>query len=153
MNYNNPRKHRWLPYMTVITAVALIVGGIAILHCNKHKPQERVKYVAQKALMFSANKPETMKILAVSEVDSVFGCDYISMDEKMKLSIHLMKVNEKIMQVTDNFERLDHIDSGVSGLTERQMSAMTALRSLDSQPIVTAHGKPIHKLSDWKVKI
>jgi len=153
MNYNNPRKHRWLPPVVALTVTAMIVGGIAILLCNRHKPQERARAVAEKALLFAVDRPETVKILAVSDVDSVFGHDYISMDEKVAISMAMMKVNEKVMQATDNFERLDHIDSGVSGLMERQMSAMTALRSLTSQPTVMAHGKPLRDFTGWKVRI
>jgi len=153
MNYNNPRKHRWLPPVVAVTVIAMIVGGIAILLCNRHKPQERARAVAEKALLFTVDRPETVKILAVSDVDSVFGRDYISMDEKVAISMAMMKVNEKVMQATDNFERLDHIDSSVSGLMERQMSAMTALRSLTSQPTVMAHGKPLRNFTGWKVRI
>lgn len=153
MNYNHPPKHKWLPPVVAVIVLFLIVGGIVFLVCNKHKPQERVASVAQKALMASVDRPESVKILAVSKVDSVFNRDYISMDEKVAISMAMMKVNEKVMKETDGFDNFDLADPSLAALMERQMSAMNILRSLTSQSVITAHGKPVRRFTGWKVKI
>ena len=89
----------------------VLAGGIAtLLLKDKSNPKDRVKEVAEKALLASVDRPETVKIHAVSTPDSVFGRDYITQEEKMAISVAMMKVNEKVMKETDGFENMDFED-------------------------------------------
>ena len=86
----------------------VLAGGIAtLLLKDKSHPKDRAKEVAEKALLASVDRPETVKIQAVSTPDSVFGRDYITQEEKMAISVAMMKVNEKVMKETDGFENMD----------------------------------------------
>ena len=98
--------------------------------CWREKPQKKAVRVAQTALYASVDNPESVKVVAVSEPDSVFGRCYIDDDEKMAIAVSMMKVNEKVMSQTDGLRDLDFEDSSVTDLVSRQMSAMGALRSL-----------------------
>lgn len=64
---------------------ALVWGLIAMALCWREKPQKKAVRVAQTALYASVDNPESVKVVAVSEPDSVFGRCYIDDDEKMVL--------------------------------------------------------------------
>lgn len=129
---------------------ALVWGLIAMALCWREKPQKKAVRVAQNALYASVDNPESVKVVAVSEPDSVFGRCYIDDDEKMAIAVSMMKVNEKVMSQTDGLRDLDFEDSSVTDLVSRQMSAMGALRSLAGFVDPDAPRKPF---SGWKVKI
>lgn len=129
---------------------ALVWGLIAMALCWHEKPQKKAVRVAQTALYASVDNPESVKVVAVSEPDSVFGRCYIDDDEKMAIAVSMMKVNEKVMSQTDGLRDLDFEDSSVTDLVSRQMSAMGALRSLAGFVDPDAPRKPF---SGWKVKI
>ena len=130
--------------------IIVLAGGIAtLLLKDKSNPKDRAKEVAEKALLASVDRPETVKIHAVSTPDSVFGRDYITQEEKMAISVAMMKVNEKVMKETDGFENMDFEDKAMSSLMERQMSVMSVIRNL----VFTESPDDQKPFSSWKVKI
>ena len=106
--------------------------------------------MAVKALEASVDMPGTIKVHAVSKADSVFGRDYVSQEEKMAIATAMMKINKKIMEETDSFKDFNIRDRRTATLMERQMSAMSVLRSL--LPDVSTE-KEKKDFSGWKVKI
>lgn len=141
----------------LITAV-LFWGGMLIgcVSCSE-KPNKSAVKVAEKALMASVDHPESVKILGISKADSVFGKNYVTMEEKMVLSVMMMKINEQVMKATNNFEDFNPDNREMNELVERQMDAMTILRSLVAyggiQPEVHGQKKPQAPFSGWKVKV
>lgn len=133
----------------LLTGILLAGGIIAFLLKDNVNPKDQAKEVAERALLASVDRPETVKIHAVSTPDSVFGRDYISQEEKMAISVAMMKVNEKVMKETDGFENMDFGNKAMSNLMERQMSIMSVIRNLASNE------SPDKKeaFSGWKVKI
>lgn len=139
----------------LLVSAVLLWGGLFCLMRWADNPKIKAQEVVQKALFALVSNPESIKIHAISEADSVFGREYISAEEKMAISMAMMKVNEQVMKATDDFENLDIADKELSALMERQMSAMSALRSLMSCESLDAHdGSQVpKKLTGWKVKI
>lgn len=134
----------------LLLASLVLAGGItAFLLKDSSSPKDLAKEVAEKALLASVDRPETVKIHVVSMPDSVFGRDYITQEEKMAISMAMMKVNEKVMKETDGFEKMDFGDKAMADLMERQMSVMSVIRSLASYETHNSK-KPF---SGWKVKI
>lgn len=129
---------------------ALVCGIMAALLCRRENPQRKAVRVAQTALYASVDRPESVRVLAISEPDSVFGRRYIDDDEKMVIAVSMMKVNEKVMSQADGTGDLGFDDPYVTDLVSRQMSAMGALRSLACFESPDAPRKPF---SGWKVKI
>ena len=70
----------------------------------------------------------------------------------MNLAMAMIKVNKRVMDETDNLEDVDKPSKEVTSLMERQMSAVSALRSVS--PFST--DKPSKDKKDftgWKVKV
>lgn len=116
----------------LLVSAVLLWGGTFCLMSWADNPKVKAQEVARKALLALVPNPESIKIHAISETDSVFGREYISTEEKMGISMAMMKVNEQVMKATDDFENLDMVDKELSVLMERQMSAMSTLRSMMS---------------------
>lgn len=134
----------------LLLASLVLAGGItAFLLKDSSNPKNSARKVAEKALLASVDRPETVKIHAVSMPDSVFGRDYITQEEKMAISVAMMKVSEKVMKETDGFEKMDFGDKAMADLMERQMSVMSVIRNLASYE--THNSKK--QFSGWKVKI
>ena len=108
----------------------LIWGGIFFFACSSNNTKERARLVAEKSLMACVDCPETVEIKAFSDADSVFGREYITLDERVAIATSMMKISSRVMEQTDNMENIDFNDVELAGLMERQMSAMSALRSL-----------------------
>ena len=125
----------------LLAGIILAGGAIAFLLKDNTPPKDRAKEVAEKALLASVDCPETVKILAVSTPDSVFGRDYITQEEKMAISV--------AMKETDGFENMDFEDKAMSSLMERQMSVMSVVRNL----VFTESPNDKKPFSGWKVKI
>ncbi len=83
----------------LISCVAMW-GGIGYAFHYFGQPSKRAQSVAEKALMASVDNPESVKVIAVSKPDSVFGRNYINNDEKMAIAMSMMKVNEQVMSRT-----------------------------------------------------
>ena len=132
----------------LLLASLVLAGGItAFLLKDSSNPKDLAREVAEKALLASVDRPETVKIHAVSMPDSVFGRDYITQEEKMAISVAMMKVSEKVMKETDGFEKMDFGDKAMADLMERQM--MSVIRNFASYE--TYNSKK--QFSGWKVKI
>lgn len=129
----------------------LVWGGIFFLACQRDDPRMRAKEVAEKSLYACVDCPESVSIKVVSKVDSVFGRDYVTQEESMNIAMAMLRINEKVMEDTDNMENFDFEDRSLSALMERQMSSLSALRSLVSSRD-TESDKPKH-FTGWKVKI
>ena len=67
----------------LLASGALVWGLIAMAVCWREKPQKRAVRVAQTALYASVDNPESVKVAAVSEADSVFGRCYIFSSSSM----------------------------------------------------------------------
>lgn len=136
--------------LCLLLASFVLAGCItAFLLKDSFNPKNLAREVAEKALLASVDRPETVKIHAVSMPDSVFGRDYITQEEKMAISVAMMKVSEKVMKETDGFDKVDFGDKAMADLMERQMSVMSVIRSFASYE--THNSKK--QFSGWKVKI
>ncbi|MCI7285143.1 MAG: hypothetical protein MR551_00555 [Parabacteroides sp.] len=123
--------------------------------CSDNSENE-AQNMAKKALMASVDNPESVKIVGISKPDSVFGREYVTMKEKMALSVAIMKISRRFMENTE----LDNPNAechGMSGQMKRQMDAMTALRSLmvsgELKPASDEARQERKPFSGWKVKI
>lgn len=73
------------------------------------------------------------------------------MDEKMSLSVLMMKINEKVMKETNGLEDFDPEEKDMVELMERQMTTMSVLRSLVTFSMPDDKAKK--PFNGWKVKI
>lgn len=135
----------------LLVAFVALWGAVGVCVYCLNDPEGRAQGLAKEALKYSVDNPESIKIIAVSKPDSVYGRDYITADEKMSIALSMMKIGEKVMIDTDNLENLDFEDKGMTELMNRQMSALSALRALVS---FDSPGETKEKpFNGWKVKI
>lgn len=139
--------------LLILPAVAVLLGmGTSCSDNSGNKAQD----MAKKALMASVDNPESVKIVGISKPDSVFGREYVTMKEKMALSVAMMKISRRFMEDTD-FDNPDSESHGMSGQMKRQMDVMTVLRSLmisgELKPIGDETSQERKPFSGWKVKI
>ena len=139
--------------LLILPAVAVLLGmGTGCSDNIENKAQD----MAKKALMASVDNPESVKIVGISKPDSVFGREYVTMKEKMALSVAMMKISRRFMEDTD-FDNPDAESHMMSGQMKRQMDAMTALRSLmvsgELKPIGDESSQERKPFSGWKVKV
>ena len=137
----------------ILPAEAVLLGmGTGCSDNSGNKAQD----MAKKALMASVDNPESANFVGISQPDSVFGREYVTMKEKMALSVAMMKISHRFMEDVD-FDYPDSECHGMSGQMIRQMDAMTALRSLMvTGELKPAGGEAIQErkpFSGWKVKI
>ena len=139
--------------LLILPAVAVLLGMVT--GCSDNSENE-AQNMAKKALMASVDNPESVKIVGISKPDSVFGREYVTMKEKMALSVAIMKISRRFMENTE----LDNPNAechGMSGQMKRQMDAMTALRSLmvsgELKPASDEARQERKPFSGWKVKI
>lgn len=121
-----------------------------MISCSKNQ-SENAKNLAQKALLATVDNPESIEIIAISQPDSIFGREYITQEEKMNLGMALIKVNQKVMQATNNLQDFDSPDADVSSLMQRQMAAASALRTLTPSGLKMPKGS--QEFSGWKIKV
>ncbi len=69
----------------------------------------------------------------------------------MEIAKAMMKVNQEVMRATNGFDNINPTDKTVSSLMERQMNAMSAMRSVVRMRSDEQKKKP--RFSGWKVKI
>ena len=139
--------------LLILPAVAVLLGmGTGCSGNSGNKAQD----IAKKALMASVDNPESVKIVGISKPDSVFGREYVTMKEKMALSVAMMKISRRFMEDTD-FDNPDSESHGMSGQMKRQMDAMTVLRSLmisgELKPVGDETSQERKPFTGWKVKI
>lgn len=133
----------------ILASVILFWGVVAFFVFRGDNPKRRAIEVAELALMASVDNPKSVKIIGISQPDSVFGREYITMDEKMSISMAMMKINEKVMKLTDGLENFNLDDKEIAGLMERQMEAMSVLRFMTPQ----VYDNVAKSFTGWKVKI
>ena len=139
--------------LLILPAVAVLLGmETGCSGDSENKAQD----MAIKALMASVDNPESVKIVGISKPDSVFGREYVTMKEKMALSVAMMKISRRFMEDTD-FDNPDSECHGMSGKMKRQMDTMTALRSLMLSGELKSTGDESSQerkpFSGWKVKV
>ena len=117
----------------ILASIILFWGVVGYLVFRGDNPKKRAVEVAELALKASVDNPKSVRIIGISQPDSVFGKEYITMDEKMSISMAMMKINEKVMKLTDGLENFNPDDKEIAGLMERQMEAMSVLRSITPQ--------------------
>ena len=98
----------------------------------------------------SVANPESVTVKAVSEPDTVFGREYVTDEEQMAIAVAMVNINKKVMADTQDLSNLDLSNQETTELMERQMSAMSALRSL-ATPHKPGESKP--PFNGWKVKV
>ena len=138
--------------LTILLISGVIIWGSIFfaIGCSNNS-KERAKSVAEKSLLACVDCPETVRIKAVSKPDSVFGRDYVTQDEQMNIAMAMLKINQKVMAETDNMENIDLDNREMTELMERQMSALSVLRSLVRfDDLEKKEQKPFN---GWKVKI
>ncbi len=133
----------------ILASIILFWSVVGYLVFRGDNPKKRAVEVAELALKASVDNPKSVKIIGISQPDSVFGREYITMDEKMSISMAMMKINEKVMNLTDELENFNPDDKEISVLMERQMEAMSVLRSLTPQ----VNDGVTKSFTGWKVKI
>lgn len=133
----------------ILASIILFWGVVAFFAFRGDNPKKRAVEVAELALKASVDDPKSVKIIGISRPDSVFGREYVTMDEKMSISMAMMKINEKVMKLTDGLENFNPEDKEIAGLMERQMEAMSVLRSMTPQ----GYDNVTKSFTGWKVKI
>ena len=71
----------------ILVSIVLFWIGVFCFVCCADNLDDRAANMAEKALRASVHNPESIRILAVSKPDSVFGHTYITQEEKMALSM------------------------------------------------------------------
>lgn len=127
-------------------------GAAAGFYCYATSPKRNAGNVAKKALLATVDKPESVKVLGISKPDSVYGRSYINDNEKLVIAQSMMKVNQVVMERTNDFDNLDFDDPATTALMERQMSVMSVMRSLVNLSDPTGKA-PKGPFNGWKVKI
>ena len=135
----------------IMFGLGIVVWGLIAWACfsfgsKKNDP----KMLAEKALYACVDNPSSVEIIAVSKPDSVFGRDFITMDEKMAISISMMNISQKVMSFTNDLDDIDFENPELMELMQRQMSALSVLRSL--VPYNSDAEKP-QPFNGWKVKV
>ena len=103
--------------------------------------------LAEEQIRYSLEKPHSLSIVAVSKPDSAFGNGYLSPEEVRSVTALMQKVTDVIMKRTENMTVFNPDDRYVIDLAERQMRAMSELRSL------TALSGKEKAWTGWKLKI
>lgn len=135
----------------IISCVVLWGAIFCFISCSGGKAQQ-ARQLAEKALYATVENPESIEIKAFSEADSVFGREYVTPEEKMNLAMAMIKVNNKVMEETENLENVDSPSKEVTSLMERQMSAVSALRAVSPFSTYIPSGEK-KEFSGWKVKV
>lgn len=136
----------------ILTATVLFWGGVVCFIYFTGRPQKRAVDVAKTALMATVDNPESVRIKGISKVDSVFGREYVNRNERMALSVTLMKLGQEMMKE----DCMENIGTGLEHWetpqqVKRRMEAMTALRELVGTGMLE-NDKP-KPFNGWKVKI
>ena len=138
--------------MVFTTICLMVVASFTFLYACACDPKRSASESSETALLATAINPDDVKIIAVSKPDSIFNHEFLSSNDKQKISNILMSINDKVMNATNNLESFDMIDDSVNELMFRQMSAMSVLRSLDS-PMIEQPTSGSRKFTGWRVKI
>ena len=123
----------------------LMLGCVALVSCGPSKG--KFSELAKENLELSLDNPKQLKVIAVSQPDSAFGTGYFSQDEVKSMIKVMQLVTDTIMKRTDGMRSFNPDDAYVLNLADRQMKAMSEIRSL-----VGKAGRK-GEFSGWKVRI
>ena len=123
------------------------IALLAVLIMASCDSKERITSLAETDVMEHTDCQGKPEILGISEPDSAFGTGYLSQKEKESLMSVMQKVTETIMKRTNNMTEFNPDDKYVIDLAERQMKAMSELRST----IYDSDKKG--EWSGWKVRV
>lgn len=121
-----------------------VIGVLLMASCDR---KDRITSLAESDVKEHTECQGTPEILGVSEPDSAFGSGYLSPKEKESMMAVMQKVTETIMKRTNNMTEFNPDDKYVIDLAERQMKAMSEIRS-----IIYDSDKKL-EWSGWKVRV
>jgi len=121
-----------------------VMLSLMMISCNK---KDRIVSLAKTDVIEHTECLGKPEILGVSEPDSAFGAGYLSQKEKESMMGVMQKVTETIMKRTNNMSEFHPDDQYVIDLAERQMKAMSELRSMIYQ------SDKKENWSGWKVRV
>ena len=121
-----------------------VLGVLLMASCDRN---EKITNLAESDVKEHTECQGTPEILGVSEPDSAFGTGYLSQKEKESMMAVMQKVTETIMKRTNNMTEFNPEDKYVIDLAERQMKAMSEIRSI----IYDSDKK--QEWSGWKVRV
>ena len=134
MSSTSPMRNVCLAVLTVILMVS----------CDS---RDRVLSLAESDVRNHTECQGEPEILGVSEPDSAFGTGFLSQKEKKSMMAVMQKVTATIMKRTNYMTEFNPDDKYVIDLAERQMKAMSKIRST----IYDSDKKG--KWSGWKVRV
>ena len=121
-----------------------VLAAVLMASCDR---TDRITRLAEKDVLERTDCQGKPEILGISEPDSAFGTGYLSQKEKESMMTVMQKVTETIMKRTNNMTEFNPDDKYVIDLAERQMKAMSELRST----IYDSDKKG--EWSGWKVRV
>lgn len=120
---------------------------LAVLLMTSCDRKGRIISLAESDVMEHTQCQGKPEILGISEPDSAFGKGYLSQKEKESMMAVMQKVTGTIMKRTNNMTEFNPDDKYVIDLAERQMKAMSDIRSI----IYESDKK--EEWSGWKVRV
>jgi hypothetical protein len=98
------------------------MGTILLLSVSScTNSQHRAAELAKSHLEQSVDNPKQLKIISISDPDSVFDTTYFTGQEQKNIMIIMGQVTKSIMKRTNNFENFNADDAYVIDLAGRQM--------------------------------
>ena len=130
------------------TYIDFIMGTILLLSVSScTNSQHRTAELAKSHLEQSVDNPKQLKIISISDPDSVFGTTYFTGQEQKNIMIIMGQVTKSIMKRTNNFENFNADDAYVIDLAGRQMRANSEIREL------LLNQTNNREWTGWKVKV
>ena len=114
----------------ILASIMLFWGGVFCFVCCSDNLENRATDMAEKALRASVHNPESIRIMGISKPDSVFGHTYITQEEKMALSMAMVKINRKVMEATDGLEDFDPDDKETAALMDSVPYSLHGMRHI-----------------------
>jgi len=111
--------------------IGLLIGTVLLLSVSSCiNRQHKVIELAEAHLRQSINDSGKLKIISVSDPDSVFGTIYFTEQEQKNIMGIMAQVTQSIIKRTNNFESFNANDAYVMDLAGRQMRANSEIREL-----------------------
>ena len=130
----------------------IIAGGILALlpmvACSDDPDVNKAREVATEALYLMVDNPESVEIINYSDLDSVFGNNFITEDEKLQVAQILMQTNKRIIGDAKTIDEVDFSEAARSALMDRQIEATDRLR-----PLLFKDNRSQSCFNGWKLKV
>ena len=111
--------------------INLLIETILLLSVSScTNRQHKVIELAEAHLEQSINDSGKLRIISISDPDSVFGTIYFTEQEQKNIMGIMAQVTQSIMKRTNNFESFNANDAYVMDLAGRQMRANSEIREL-----------------------